>query len=169
MTTYEVSLEPIIYMGGALSGFGMAGRLLLPLTEDFAGNISVGTGAIPFQFDSHVQYSIYPDFDNQIAFSVGGGMSYLRKDTFNHVTLYAYPIISKTFRWGGFILTPYALAPIGVSFFHDTMDVPLRVSLGAKATNPELKHVFFYLEGGVGILNAPHLISFGIAFQFNSV
>ena len=169
MSTYEVSIEPMIYLGGAdTKGFGAAGRVLLPLAEDFSGNISAGTGVVPFQFDSHIQYSIYPDYENQISFSLGGGLSYLRQEQLNHVIVYTYPTVSKTFHWEGFILTPYALAPIGMSFYQDAIAIPLKVSVGAKATNPELKTVFFYLETSVGILKSPHMVSFGMAFQFES-
>lgn len=169
MNTYEVSIDPIIYLGGAnTQGFGVASHVLFPISEDFSGNISAGTGAIPFHLDSHVQYSMFPDYDNQVAFSIGGGLAYLRQEQFNHVIIYSYPIVSKTFHVEGFVLTPYALAPIGMSFYQDRIGVPLKISVGAKATNPELKTVFFYLEASVGILKSPHIVSFGMAFQFDS-
>jgi hypothetical protein len=167
--TYEVSFEPIIYLGGAnTSGFGFGGHVLFPINEDFTANVSAGTGANPFQFDSHVQYSFFPDFEEQFAFSLGGGMSYLRQSQHNHVILYVYPTTSKTFEWGGMVLTAYGYTPIGMSFFKDNVKIPIQASLGMKATNPELKNLFFYLETSLGIVNAPFIVSFGMAFQFES-
>jgi hypothetical protein len=169
MSIYEVSLEPnIIFSGPTGTGFGLNGHLQIPLSQDFSGHFAMGTGVIPFMFDGHVQYNVYPDFEGRIAFSLGGGLTYLRQEEWNHVTAYVYPTVSKRFFWGGMILSPYALAPVGIGFYRNRFQIPLKVAIGNKITNEELKNLFFYWEVGVGILNAPIQVSFGMSFMFDS-
>ena len=169
MSIYEISLEPnITFTGPTGKGFGMNGHLLMPLTQDISANLSMGSGIVPFMFDGHIQYSLYPDFEGHIAFSVGGGLNYLRRQEWNHVTAYLYPTISKSFRWGGFLMAPYALLPIGVCLFRNQFTVPIKVSIGNKITSEDLKNIYFYFEVGVGIINAPTQVAFGMGFQFDS-
>lgn len=167
MSVFHVALEPnITFTGPKGSGFGTNAHVLFPITPDVTGNVSVGTGTVPFMFDVQVQYSIYPDFEKQVAFSLGGGLAYLRHDQSNHVSVYLYPIVSKTFFLGGFVLTPYLYLPIGLTFFKRQVDTPIKVALGARFINKHIQNLLFFCEAGIGVLDAPMLVSFGLSYRF---
>ena len=169
MNVYEIALAPqITFRSQSGRGFGFNGHFMMPISSEIAGNFSMGTGIVPFLFDGHLQYNILPDYPEHIAFGIGGGIHYLREDKWNHVTPYLYPTISKTLDWGGFVVTPYVLIPLGLTFYRDKVQFPLKATLGTRMTNKDLKNVFFFLEGGFGILNAPIQVAFGLSFQFES-
>jgi hypothetical protein len=121
---YRVGVIPQFYVGSNPSDF-YTGRenssdfgafLDMNLAPDVNARAVLGTGTTDFWAAGYVKWVPYPDYQNQPAIGLRGGLIYVREGNSNFYNTQITPIFSKKYETTSGVLTPYVGVPVTFVF-----------------------------------------------------
>lgn len=117
---YRVGVIPQFYVGSTPGNF-YAGRenssdfgafLDMNILPDLNARVVLGTGTTDFWAAGYAKWVPYPDYQNQPAIGVRGGLIYVREGNSNFYNTQITPLISKHYETSSGLLTPYVGVPV---------------------------------------------------------
>ncbi len=117
---YRVGVIPQIYIGsnpssyytGRESSSDFGAFLDMNIDQDLNARFVLGTGTTDFWAAGFAKWVPYPDYQNQPALGVRGGLIYVREGSSNFYNTQITPLVSKHYESDIGVLTPYVGVPI---------------------------------------------------------
>lgn len=159
---YRASLEPTVVFND-LDGFNSIARIDLPANE--SGNIRalLGAGAVGFQTGAFYKWVPIPDFEDQPAIGILGGLVFARDEGINYLNFRFHPLVSKRFETAtSGVFTPFAALPFGVTLADARTTTPLQLTFGSEWRPSGLTNVSFIGEFALNLHESYNHIALGV-------
>lgn len=128
----------------------------------------IGIGTTDFHIGGYYKWVPIPDYDNQPAVGLIGGIIYARHQEMNELSLRFAPIVSKKIKTEQIgEVTPYVSLPIGLRSFNEETEFPVQFELGTRYKHPNLNKVKFNAELGFNVRKAFTYVSVGLIMDFD--
>ncbi len=169
---YRAIIGPQFVLSGDNEGVNASGRFDAGIGESttLRGLVGVGEDSM-FYGGASVKYIPYPDFENQPALGVFGGLTFaslkVGTKTKEAVTLRAGPLVSKDFETDIGLVTPYGSLPISVTFVDGDTVYPVHLVGGAEFKPYNWENVSFMGEIGMKLNKAFSYIALAVSFEFS--
>lgn len=156
---YRGFLELQNTTSGPSSGVNLLGSFDLGVSESSNLRFHLGVGAVNFDVGTSYKWVPIPDYKDQPAIGLRGGISYARADKKNILNFTFTPIASKIFEVGFGAINPYAALPLTSSNSEGENKFPVHLAVGSEFKFNELKGFSLFLEFGGNLSNATNYMS----------
>lgn len=163
---YQFGLAPQILLneggGGTVSGF-----IDVPVNDSTSFRAQAGLGKVDFHAAGSVKYVPFPDYQNQPAMGVRGGLSYARWQSENWLTMQIAPLASRRLQTEQGVLIPYIALPINITSRKDKNFTGVQVAFGAEWKHPSWDHLLVTGEMAISLNDSISALTVGLSFPFD--
>lgn len=163
---YQFGLAPQILLneggGGTVSGF-----IDVPVNDSTSFRAQAGLGKVDFHAAGSIKYIPFPDFDNQPAMGIKGGLWYARWQEENWLTLQVAPLASRRLQTEHGVLIPYIALPINLVSRKERNFTGVQVAFGSEWKHPTWEHLLLTGELAISLNDSVSAMTIGLSFPFD--
>lgn len=167
---YRVVAGPEFILTGQ-DGVNFSARVDAGVSDSSNIRALVGGGEVDFYAGLFYKYIPIPDYENQPAIGIMGGLTYsrieVRNKTMDATTVQIQPIVSKKYDIDYGTITPYGSIPIGARFVDGDVEFPVHLALGTEYKPEGFNTVSFITEFGLKMNKSFSYINLGVIFEFD--
>lgn len=163
----HAGLAPQIFVGETQGGEGIF-WLKTGLDDGRDLSIQAGFGEIDFWTQLATRWIPIPDYEGQPAIGLRFDVTLARDESYSHGVLRVAPFLSKRFRSETGHIEPYVYLPLGLRIQEGTYTSLSQFIVGSQMALEDLRPIYFYVEVGANLRQAPAYFTVGIASQFSS-